>query len=205
MDDSPRWKKNVRALLDTFHGATFSGVGRRVLDEGDLLRAQIEFANTGSLRALGMQVSGIPFPNGPTGDEGHKARSDRTTREHFAPERQQFQVDLSAIVQRNAGADLKARARGAPIIRFEQPQGGDHFVVLELADALNYGLKLLLRHRKYGADLHRCQWEKCEKFFFSSDAERLKKHSTGKPRTKYCSDECMLKKRDQKRRKGNKE
>jgi hypothetical protein len=200
MDRSPSWKKNVTVLLDTFYG-----VQRGVLDEAELRRAVVEFANTGSLRALGRQVSGIPNPNGPTGDAGYNARSDRATRERFALERQQLQADLAAIVQGNVDAKMRARAFGARVIKIEQPQGGDHLAVVEWTQSLSYALKTWLRRPELGADLRRCQWEGCEKFFFSSDAEQLKQHSTGLPRTKYCSDDCMLKKRNQKRRKGNKE
>jgi len=64
---------------------------------------------------------------------------------------------------------------------------------LEHQMAIGYAVKLFIDpQRPYGEDLHRCQWDDCQRFFLTSVAQQLKKKATGEkgglPRTKFCSD-----------------
>lgn len=194
--DSPQGKA-AQLLLDTFRT-----VQRRPLDEKDFLRAVLDFANTGSLIALGRQVSGAgPALNGPTENASYIAAADADSAERYCGEREQLQKDLARVTAGTADARFVARIReGARVIKVPQVTGGDHYVA-ELPEALSHAVTLLLDQRlPFQKDLHRCLWQECGHFFFSSDASKRKPNGPGGlPRTKYHSDDCMKKARDKNR------
>jgi hypothetical protein len=192
--------KSVKVVLDQMLTAP-----RRALDEADFVRAALNFANTGSVRALQMQVSGIPGESGPVDDPGYQREADRIAKVRFASDREQFRAYLDQVLCRSTDPDLIDRLNaGARILVIPQFKGnsvGHHFMVEGLSSATSYAVKLFLdRDRPYGKDLHRCQWCECQKFFMTSDTQQRKKHATGLPRTKYCSDQCMFKTRAQRRK-----
>jgi hypothetical protein len=195
--DAPTWK-----LIEQISAAP-----RRVLDEADFVRAALKFANEGSFRALAMQVSGLPIPDGPVGDPGWQLEADRIARENYAAEREQFRSDLERIIARSTDAAFSTRINAGVnghlflIPQFKGSMVGHHFVVKGLSAVTCYAAKLFLdRDLPYGKDLHRCQWGDCPKFFMTSDAQKRKKRPTGLPRKKYCSNECMFKERARRRK-----
>jgi hypothetical protein len=65
---------------------------------------------------------------------------------------------------------------------------GHHYMFESLSSALAYVVRLASDpKRPFLVDLHAC--EHCFKFFLGSD----EKPETGRPRTKFCGDTCMLK------------
>jgi hypothetical protein len=200
MDGQSLMSMPLKQVLDVMMAAP-----RKVLSEYDFIRAALDFANTGSFRALAMQVSGIPVPNGPVDDPGWQKNDDRIAREQYAADCEQFRTDLVRVLSKSSDAGFIARLdAGARIGKLPQRKGksrGDHYIVDGVSAATNHAVILLLDPAlPYGKDLHRCQWHECAKFFLTSDAQKQKDRPTGLPRTKYCSDECMFKTRAQRRR-----
>src|SRR5271165_5621648 len=127
--DAPTWKLIER----------ISAAPRRVMDEGDFVRAALKFANEGSFRALAMQVSGLPIPDGPVGDPGWQQEADRIAREHYAAEREQFRSDLDRIIARSTDAAISTRINAGVIghlfliPQFKGTNVGHHFVIKGLS------------------------------------------------------------------------
>jgi hypothetical protein len=167
--------------------------------ERDFVRSVVHFANTGSLRQLAMQVSGLPVPDGPIDDPLYQERADARTTQEFEAERDALKRDLSVAISGTPSAEFVNRVhQRASVLIVPQVKAGEHYVVSGLPGALCYALKLALDRKKpYRADLHCCQF--CEAFFFTSDAKRTKQRPGGRDRTKYCSDEHMNKARDKRR------
>lgn len=201
------WQAQVFELLNQFYV-----VPRKILDEGDFIRATLKFANEGTLRPLAMQVSGIPLPAGALQDPAWQRKADSVAMTYRA-EHDQLIDDLDRVIAGNVDTKfvgrLNAQARVLPVPQFKGNTVGFHYVVRDLFAANAYAIKLFLDPAKpspkkpYGKDLHRCQWEKCKRFFLSSDLRKQKEMATGRKggidRTEFCSDPCMKSKRDSRR------
>jgi hypothetical protein len=142
-----------------------------------------------------MQVSGLPMPNGPVGDPGWRREADQIA-ERYTAERAQFRSDLDRVIARSTNAAFIARLNvGARILQVPQFKGaavGSHYLVKGPGAATCFAVKLFLNPQQpYGADLHRCQWDECLKFFLASDAYDAKKKESGRKRWP-CAHEVLL-------------
>lgn len=164
-------------------------------DHADLVRGALDFANTGSLRKLGMQISGLPLPNGPVNLPAYQDMADEITARAGAAERQQLRVDLTAIVTRNdAIASKRAKYDGPDLTRAMSgrlretgrmlvvtgPQGV-RYLTSTITAPLAYVTWLLL-DGSFAGELCRCRLERCGTFFLYSDKKRPK----GRPFRFHC-------------------
>jgi len=182
--------------------AVLAGAGRSLLSERDLLRGIFDFEATGSIRKLAMEIGGTGIPDGAVSDPRWRERADIAALAQYREQRIQLRADLVEIVDTGTLAQKRFRevVRGAEqllmVPRFHRGVLGHAYMTDGRLDpALSYGLMLLLNpgSSAYRDDTRRCQWEKCGKFFFVSDANAEKApESQGVRRTKYCSGAHMM-------------
>jgi hypothetical protein len=192
------YKEAVKIVLDNAAPADFrAGRGgersaRRVLNERQAVLAALHFGNTGSLRALAILVSGMPLPPGAVADEVWQKRADADSVERFAAERAELQGDLTRIIDVGtfpAADSVRLERNALRLLKVPSERGdGDHYVPENPTAMLAHVVQVIRNPRKqYAMDLCRCEF--CGDFFLASD----KSPKTGKPRTKFCSKDHMLK------------
>jgi hypothetical protein len=175
------------------------GAGRPPLAERDLLRGIFEFEHTGSVRALARQIDGIGVLDGAVADPDWQRRTDADALARFTAEREQVRADLAEIVAGTMNPTrMRQIEREAELIlmvpRFTRGVRGHRYMsTAGLSAALCYALTVLWDPEKaFLPDARRCDWERCERFFFVSDANADKNPTNpGQRRTKYCSETCM--------------
>lgn len=182
----------VEAVLDETRDIQL----RQTLDHADLIRGVLEFANTGSLRTLGRQISGLPLPNGPVNLPAYQSLADEIALREGAMERQQLRADLAAIVALNEGhAGKRGDYDGPDLMKLVWPRlsktgrlivltgpRGVHYLTANITAPLAYATALLL-DGAFTGELCRCRLVTCEAFFLYSDKKRPK----GRPFRFHCS------------------
>lgn len=164
------------------------------MSERDLVDEAIKFANASPdvddlWRFLPLSL-GVKMPF----KSFRRVRKQKRLTPAYGQERDAFRLDLTQIArgdQLSHPEEITEAARGMLLIPDANLEGRQLLVAYryapqDLSATLAYVLLLLADpNRGYGRELSQCRLNRCQKFFFSVRPE------TGRPRTRYCSDEHM--------------
>lgn len=162
------------------------GLKQSPLSEQEFVDAAIRFANAGNAAAEWLALTmGVRMP----------WNLQPTTLTPFESERATFRSALGEIATGNSLKNPGAIADAGRMVLIPRANLKGRklrikywYLPLDLPAALAYALLLLADQTKgHGRNLRQCQLDQCQKFFF------IQRPKTGRPRTKYCSDEHMHK------------
>lgn len=166
------------------------------LEEEELARSGVEFANLATVRGVLALIGGMQLPAGADVEPKYRGVVERALADEYSTERTQLIADLAAIVGGTDTAEIAKRSVAAAsrmvlVPHYELDDGQLRVTHRYLAESLSARLAyitllLLDQSRPYRGRLCRCRLETCGNFFW----ERRSVEG-GQPGRAYCRHEHM--------------